>query len=85
MICTTNSHIELHSFRRSRHCHCLGSRTAGCCGMSSNRLKQVNPRLKIEVREVFSYFSIKMHVVGTRKNRLVETVLSNAQNMCLIS
>ena len=30
-----------------------------------------------------SYFSTKTYVVGTRKNRLIETVLLSIQNLCL--
>ena len=29
-----------------------------------------------------SYFSTKTNVVGAQKNRLIETVLLNAQNIC---
>ena len=31
----------------------------------------------------FSYFSTKTYVVGTQKNRLIETVLLSIQNKCL--
>ena len=30
----------------------------------------------------FSYFSTKTYVVGTQKNRLIETVLLSTQNIC---
>ena len=30
----------------------------------------------------FSFFPIKTYVVGTQKNRLIETVLLGTQNMC---
>ena len=30
----------------------------------------------------FSYFSAKTYVVGTQKNRLIETVLLSTQNIC---
>ena len=33
--------------------------------------------------DYFSYFSTKTYVVGTQKNRLKETVLLSAQNICL--
>ena len=32
---------------------------------------------------IFSYFSAKIYVVGTQKNRLKETVLLSIQNACL--
>ena len=35
------------------------------------------------IKNLFSYSSTKTHVVGTQKNRLIETVLLSTQNTCL--
>ena len=48
--------------------------------------KDVNTSPQINVRTLksfFFYFSTKTYVVGTQKNRLNETVLLIAQNICL--
>ena len=41
------------------------------------------PPDKSELLKISYYFSIKTCVVGAQKNRLIETVLLNAQNICL--
>ena len=33
-------------------------------------------------KKYFSYFSSKTYIVGTQKNRLIETVLLGTQNIC---
>ena len=35
------------------------------------------------VTDFFSYFSTKIYVVGTQKNRLSVTVLLSSQNICI--
>ena len=35
------------------------------------------------MKKIFSYFSTKTYVVGTRKKRLKETILLSTQNVCL--
>ena len=41
------------------------------------------PGLDCITENYFSYFSTKTYVVGTKKNRLNETVLLSTQNTCL--
>ena len=41
------------------------------------------PRYGCVTKNYFSYFSMKTYVVGTQKNRLIETVLLSTQNTCL--
>ena len=41
------------------------------------------PQIRVRNWKLFSYFSTKTYVVGTRKNRLDETVLLSTQNTCL--
>ena len=41
-------------------------------------------QIREHTRKLFSYFSIKIYVVGTQKSRLNETVLLSTQNTCLI-
>ena len=38
---------------------------------------------KCVIENCFSYFSTKIYVVGTQKNRLNETVLLSTQHLCL--
>ena len=38
---------------------------------------------KPQVENYFSYSSSKTYVVGTQKNRFIETVLFSTQNTCL--
>ena len=40
-------------------------------------------RLECVLENYFLYFSSKTNVVGTQKNRLIETVLLSTQNTCL--
>ena len=40
------------------------------------------PRYECTTENYFSYFSTKTHVMGTHKNRLIETVLFGTQNTC---
>ena len=40
------------------------------------------PPDKREFQNYFSYYSSKIYVVGTQKNRLDETVLLSTQNIC---
>ena len=53
----------------------------------SNRLKEalghIRPPDKSDLLEIISYFSSKTNVVGTKKKRLIETVLLSTQNTCL--
>ena len=52
-------------------------------GFSWNEAHIRPPRKEYVTEKYFSYFSIKMYVVGTNKNRPNETVLLSTQNTCL--
>ena len=39
-------------------------------------------QIRVRIGKLFLYFSSKIYVVGTRKNRLNETVLLSTQNTC---
>ena len=45
--------------------------------------KQVFQPILLNTGKLFSYFSTKIYVVGTQKNRLNEKVLLSTQNTCL--
>ena len=53
-------------------------------GIDRLKARVRNPGLKLRVRNenLTSYFSTKTYVVGTQKNRLIETVRLSTQNMC---
>ena len=40
-------------------------------------------QLRVRTKKLFYYFSTKTYVVDTQKNRLNETVILSAQNICL--
>ena len=46
-------------------------------------LIRADPQIRVRNSKLFSYFSTKTYVVGTQKNRPIETVLLNTQNTCL--
>ena len=39
-------------------------------------------QIRVRTGKLFSHFSTKTYVVGTQKNRLIETVLLSTQNTC---
>ena len=41
---------------------------------------QTGPQIRVCNQNLFSYFSTKTYVVGTEKNRFIETALFNIQN-----
>ena len=41
------------------------------------------PQLRVRTGKIIYYFSTKTYVLGTQKNRLIETVLLSTQNTCL--
>ena len=61
--------------------HCRQPRREISCETAQIRSPD---RVCCVIENDFSYYSTKIYVVGTQKNRLIETVLLSTLNICLI-
>ena len=69
------------------HLHLFSENKSSSVKSKSEKEKgklSVSPGLQIRVRtrKLFSYFTTKTYVVGTQKNRVIETYLLSTQNKC---